>query len=263
MKRICVYLSMMAVVAALFSCASAKNFAQVSDLSGEWNIIEINGTAVVPVSGQTFPYIAFETNAGRIYGNSGCNRLMGSFDTNAKPGRLTLGQVESTRMMCSDMALEKNVFSALTQVKKYTKLADGQLALCGKSSKRPILVLKSRNSFSVINLEGRWKITQAGGETIPDGMEKQPFLGLNIAEKKVYGNTGCNVINGVFVTDENNATAISFPNLLSTMMACPDMEVERRITKALSEVKTFGRLAEGGIGFYNAAGELILVLVKE
>ena len=86
---------------------------------------------------------------------------------------------------------------------------------------------------------------------------------MNIAEKKVYGNTGCNVINGVFVTDENNATAISFPNLLSTMMACPDMEVERRITKALSEVKTFGRLAEGGIGFYNAAGELILVLVKE
>ena len=240
MKKICVYLSMVAVVAAMSSCASTKNLAQVSDLGGEWNIIEINGTAVVPAPGQSFPYVAFETNTGRVYGNSGCNRLMGSFDTNAKPGELTLGQVGSTRMMCPDMTLEKNVLSALSQVKKYTKLVDGQLALCGKSLKRPILVLKPRKpDVSVTDLGGRWKITQAGGEAIPDGMEKQPFLELNVAEKKVHGNAGCNVINGAFVTDENNAT------------------------KALSEVKTFARLAEGGIGFYNAAGELILVLVKE
>lgn len=264
MKKICVYLSMVAVVAAMSSCVSTKNLAQVSDLGGEWNIIEINGTAVVPAPGQSFPYVAFETNTGRVYGNSGCNRLMGSFDTNAKPGELTLGQVGSTRMMCPDMTLEKNVLSALSQVKKYTKLVDGQLALCGKSLKRPILVLKPRKpDVSVTDLGGRWKITQAGGEAIPDGMEKQPFLELNVAEKKVHGNAGCNVINGAFVTDENNASAISFPNLISTMMACPDMEVEGRVTKALSEVKTFACLAEGGIGFYNAAGELILVLVKE
>ena len=116
MKKICVYLSMVAVVAAMSSCASTKNLAQVSDLGGEWNIIEINGTAVVPAPGQSFPYVAFETNTGRVYGNSGCNRLMGSFDTNAKPGELTLGQVGSTRMMCPDMTLEKNVLSALSQV---------------------------------------------------------------------------------------------------------------------------------------------------
>ena len=46
MKKICVYLSMVAVVAAMSSCASTKNLAQVSDLGGEWNIIEINGTAL-------------------------------------------------------------------------------------------------------------------------------------------------------------------------------------------------------------------------
>ena len=106
MKKICVYLSMVAVVAAMSSCASTKNLAQVSDLGGEWNIIEINGTAVVPAPGQSFPYVAFESNTVRVYGNSGCNRLMGSFDTNAKPGELTLGQVGSTRMMCPDMMLE-------------------------------------------------------------------------------------------------------------------------------------------------------------
>lgn len=65
---------MAAAVAVLSSCASTKNLTPVSDLGGEWNIIEINGTAVVPAPGQAFPYIGFETNTGRVYGNSGCNR---------------------------------------------------------------------------------------------------------------------------------------------------------------------------------------------
>lgn len=264
MKKIRVYWSVAAVVAIMSSCASTKNLAPVSDLSGEWNIIEINGTAVVPAAGQTFPFIGFETNTGRVYGNSGCNRLMGSFDTGGKPGQLELGQMGSTRMMCPDMTLEKNVLTALAQVKKFTKLGDGQIALCGKSLKRPVMILQQRLSdVSAADLNGRWKIVQAGGEDIPDGMEKQPFLELNVNEKRVHGNAGCNTINGGFVTDESNTSAISFPNLISTMMACPDMEVEGRITKALGEVKTFARLENGGFGFYNATGGLVLVLVKE
>ena len=73
---------------------------------------------------------------GRVYGNSGCNRLMGVLDVAAKPGEIDLGQLGSTRMMCPDMTLERNVLSALSQVKKYRKLDDGTLALCA-SSKRP------------------------------------------------------------------------------------------------------------------------------
>lgn len=264
MKKICVYLGMAAAVAVLSSCASTKNLTPVSDLGGEWNIIEINGTAVVPAPGQAFPYIGFETNTGRVYGNSGCNRLMGSFDTGGKPGELDLSQMGSTRMMCPDMTLEKNVLSALSQVKKFTKLGDGQLALCGKSLKRPILVLQHRASDTKLaELDGRWKIEQAGGEMIPDSLENQSFLELNVNEKKVHGNAGCNVINGTFSAGEGSPSAITFSNLISTMMACPDMEVEGRITKALGDVKAFARLENGGFGFYSATGELVLVLVKE
>ena len=106
MKKVFVSLCMTAAVAALSSCASTKNAASLSVLGGEWNIIEINGAVVVPAPGQAFPYIGFDTNTGKVYGNAGCNRLMGTFDMQAKPGRLELSQVGSTRMMCSDMTVE-------------------------------------------------------------------------------------------------------------------------------------------------------------
>lgn len=46
------------------------------------------------------------------------------------------------------------------------------------------------------------------------------------------------------------------------MMACPDMEVESKVMKAINEVKSFDVLSGGGIGLYNADGTLVMVLVK-
>ena len=51
--------------------------------------------------------------------------------------------------------------------------------------------------------------------------------------------------------------------LASTMMACPDMETEGKIMNALNEVKSFGKLAGGGIGLYDANNTLVLVLTKK
>ena len=103
---------------------------------------------------------------------------------------------------------------------------------------------------------------KAAGEAIPDGMEKQPFIEFNIAEKRLHGNAGCNLINGAFQVDDENPSAISFPQVISTMMACPDMEVEGRVLKALNSVQSFGKLAGGGIGLYDADNNLVMVLVK-
>ena len=145
MKKVFVSLCMAATVAGLSSCASTKNAATLSSLSGEWNIIEINGSAVVPAPNQEFPFIGFDTKTGQVYGNSGCNRLMGSFDVNAKPGQIDLGALGSTRMMCPDMTVEKNVLAALGQVKKYKQLGKENMALCA-SSNRPVIVLQKKEA---------------------------------------------------------------------------------------------------------------------
>ena len=113
------------------------------------------------------------------------------------------------------------------------------------------------------NLNGEWSIKEVHGETIPTGMEKQPFIAFDVKEKRIHGNAGCNLINGSYETVEGNELSISFPGVAATMMACPDMEIEGKILTALNEVKSFGKLAGGGIGLYNADGTLVLVLAKK
>lgn len=262
MKKVFVSLCMVGALMGLSSCGATKNAATLSSISGEWNIIEVNGTAVVPAPGQEFPFIGFDTKTGKVYGNSGCNRMMGSFDVNAKPGTINLGAMGSTRMACPDMTVENNVLSALGQVKTYKKLGKENVALCGSSS-RPLVVLQKKEpAVKLSALNGKWMISEVNGEAIPSGMENQPFIEFNISEKKLHGNAGCNIINGGFQTEEGNVMAISFPQVISTMMACPDMEVEGRVLKALNAVQTFGKLAGGGIGFYDTDNNLVMVLVK-
>ena len=131
-----------AVTAALASCASSRQAVTLNDLQGEWDIIEIHGTVVVPAEGQAFPFLGFDAT-GRVYGNAGCNRITGAIDPKAKPGTIDLSRLGSTMMMCPDMTVERNVLTALGEVKQYRSLGDGQMALCG-NSKNPIVVLQKR-----------------------------------------------------------------------------------------------------------------------
>lgn len=263
MKKVIVSICMAGALLAFTSCRSVKDVPALSSMNGEWNIIEVNGTAVVPAQGQELPFIGFDTATGKVFGYSGCNRLMGSFDVNSKPGTLDLGALGSTRMACPDMTTEQNVLGALAQVKGYRKLGKNNMALCNASS-RPVVVLEKKSSslkLSVLN--GEWMISEANGEAIPAGMENQPFINFDVKKKSLHGNAGCNLINGAFETNKDNPRSISFPGVISTMMACPDMEVESKVLKALNEVKSFDVLAGGGIGFYDATGALVMVLVKK
>lgn len=143
MKKVFVFLCMAGALIGLSSCASTKNAATLSSLSGEWNIIEINGAVVVPTPGEEFPFIGFDTQTGNVHGSTGCNRLLGNFDVQAKAGELDLSGLGSTRMMCANMSVEENVLAALSRVKKYKQLEDGNMALCS-SSKRPVIVLQKK-----------------------------------------------------------------------------------------------------------------------
>ncbi|MBQ8502138.1 MAG: META domain-containing protein [Bacteroides sp.] len=143
MKKVLVSLCVAAALLCISSCGSTKEAATLADIQGEWNIIEINGGVVVPAPGQAFPFIGFDTEKGTINGNAGCNLLTGSFNIDMKPGTIDLSGMGSTRRMCPDMTVENNVLSALAQVKRYKKMGDRNIALCG-SSNRPILVLQKK-----------------------------------------------------------------------------------------------------------------------
>lgn len=262
MKKVFVSICIAGAALAMSSCRSVEKAISLSSINGEWNIIEVNGSKITPGESKFLPFIAFDTATGRVSGNSGCNRMMGSFDVNAKPGSLELTGMASTRMMCPDMTTGNNVLNAFAQVKGYKKAGKDKVYLCN-SSNRPVVVLQKKEAdvkLSVLN--GEWKIKEVNGEAIPSGMEKQPFIAFDVKKKTIHGNAGCNLINGGFETSTSNAKSISFPGVASTMMACPDMETEDKVLKAINEVKSFDVLSGGGIGLYDANGALVIVLEK-
>lgn len=245
----------------LSSCGSGKSAATADMLAGEWNIIEVDGTAVEVSESGRAPFIGFDIEEGRLYGNSGCNRMMGSFSVDAGPGMIELGQIAGTRMMCPDMTLEQNVLSALAQVRAYS-LADGENMALNDSAGRRVLLLE-RKMLELAGLDGKWMIEEAGGQPVPQDMETRPFLEFNVAEKSLHGNAGCNLVSGGFVTDAANPSSISFPRVAATMMAGPGMEVEAFVLDALNSVVSFGGLDAGRAGFYDEEGNLVMVLVRE
>ena len=146
------YFAAAALACALMSCGTGKNSVAVVDFTGEWNIVEVNGEKV---SAENAPFLGFDKDGHRLYGNAGCNRLMGSFELDTlNAGKVKFGQVAATRMMCPDMTVEKNVLAALGQVKKYKQLGKENMALCA-SSNRPVIVLQKKEaSAKLADLNG-------------------------------------------------------------------------------------------------------------
>ena len=79
-----VFLGLIAT-ALLSSCSTTRNTATLSDIEGEWDITEVKGTKPSVNEGGQQPFIGFDTQNGRVYGYSGCNRIMSSFNRDAKP----------------------------------------------------------------------------------------------------------------------------------------------------------------------------------
>ena len=91
---------------------------------------------------------------------------------------------------------------------------------------------------SVNDLNGAWEIVSVKGNPVRE-VEKQPQLVFNVAEKRVHGNASCNTINGSFTQEEGQAASLRFSQMISTMMACPNMDTERLVLEALNKVASF------------------------
>ena len=73
------------------------------------------------------PAIEFHLADSRVTGNAGCNRLSGSFQ--ARGDKITFGQLATTRMACSNMAVEREYLSMITDKTLRYAIDDGRLVL--------------------------------------------------------------------------------------------------------------------------------------
>lgn len=261
MKKLNVMIIASCAFALITSCKSSKNVLQTSDLNGEWNIIEVNGQQT---TSEKEPFIGLDIKNKRVYGFAGCNRIMGSFEADSQePGKLAFGQLGTTRMMCQNMDTERAILGALSEVTGYEGNAE-KLSLTNKKGK-DIITLEKRMEATVQALEGKWNIALVNGATIEsiEKTEKKPFLAFNVAEKKVHGNGGCNIINGGFTQEKDQSSSLKFTQMISTMMAGPGMNVERQVLEAIDSVRSFRVKDSATVALLNENGKEVLTLVKE
>lgn len=83
-------------------------------------------------------------------------------------------------------------------------------------------------------VKGDWAIETVNGRNAVG--EKSPYLKFSPSEKMVYGNNGCNALNGYFNYNPADST-ISFKNIATTMMMCAkegltDFEINAALDQA-------------------------------
>lgn len=86
MNKTMIY-GMLTALFALASCMGNGNPVSLSDLEGEWNVVELAGQSV---NTKQQPFIGFDTREMRVYGYGGCNRLMGSFEWSDESARMVM-----------------------------------------------------------------------------------------------------------------------------------------------------------------------------
>lgn len=258
-----VYIGFFLSLIVMSSCSILKKTATLSDIEGEWTIVNVNGQPLPIPDGAQRPFVGFDTHVGKIYGNSGCNRIMASLDRQAKPGSIRFDHIGSTLMACPDMDTEIKVLAALSEVRSYKKDGKNGICLCDSSSRTVVSLVKRFYPMTLEELQGRWNVVSVYGLPIPETVETTPFIIFNTKENIVGGNMGCNLIKGKLEINDEGRFAISIPPVAMTRMACPDMETENNIVSALSSAKTFGRLDNRQIALYSATGSEILVLQQD
>ncbi|MCF2553385.1 META domain-containing protein [Bacteroides caecigallinarum] len=238
----------------LSSCGTASKSV---DISGEWNVVSVEGKEV---TGN--PYIGFDMENGRLYGNAGCNRIMGGVEIDSvNPGHIGLTNIGATRMMCPDMETEQKVLEALNEVAGYKASATG-VELTDKDGK-VLMSLERREApaVSINDINGEWTISKVDGVEI-EVADKTPFLSFNVADNAVHGNGGCNIINGSFSQEEGNASSLKFGQMISTMMAGPGMETEGKVLEAMNKVASFVVNEDGTLSLMDAGNNEVLLLVR-
>lgn len=227
------------------------------DISGEWNVVSVKGEQV-----EGNPYIGFDLAEGRIYGNAGCNRIMGGVEIDSvNPGKIGFTGVGATRMMCPDMETEQKVLEALNEVAGYQASSAGVELTDKDGNVLMSLEKKEAPAVSVNDINGKWNITKVEGAAV-EVADKTPFISFNVAENAVHGNGGCNIINGSFSQEEGNPSSLKFGQMISTMMAGPGMETERKVLSAMNKVASFVVNEDGTLSLMDVTDNEVLLLVK-
>lgn len=133
--------NILAIVAAIAfsSCSSSKKVGEAVDLNGEWNIVEVGGTAIDTTKTEFNPTLGFETAKNSVFG---CNSINGIARVNAAKQTISFKEIGTTLMLCAHMEYEQQILKALESVKAYKSAGEGRVQLTNGSGKAVLTLQK-------------------------------------------------------------------------------------------------------------------------
>ena len=230
----------------------------VKNFEGEWSIVEVEGENIV-VNGENHPKLTFEPNEGQtgvisVIGFNGCNYLNGMW--NIKGSKITpAGEFISSLKACHDAPYEFAVNRALNDVNTYQFTDPSNVSLITNTGRTVMKLRKHNLAF----LNGAWRVTAIDGNEISAKIK----IVLDVDQKQVHGNAGCNLLNGEITINLDKGNGIEFKNLATSRMTCPDIATEQKFLLALENVDTAAKGPNADTAYLkNSAGQVIISLKR-
>lgn len=198
-------------------------------VTGDWTIETVNGEKVVS---ETPAYIKFVPSEKRIYGSNGCNTINGGYTYDKEAHTLRFSQIATTMRLCGTPGItDLDINAALANTTTYSWDHTGdEYYLYLKDDNGVELLKLMHQNFDFLN--GSWQVTAIEEEPV-DNPEMR--LVIDVDGGKIHGNTGCNILNGTMDVDMETANTLSFQDIVTTRMACPDPSLQTRLIVALED----------------------------
>ena len=127
------------VMMAMLVMAGCRQTKGLDALQGEWNVVSIEAMSVPDSVGA---FMGFDVAEKSVYGNAGCNALLGMLPDGVSGDSPRFGALGSTRRMCADMAVETALLDALGKV--YAFSIEGDMLYLLDANDKVMVVLKKR-----------------------------------------------------------------------------------------------------------------------
>lgn len=221
-KKITITTAALAIIFLVAGCQSTKPVIATASGGSEmlyrnqWNLIELEGKAVVITSGTQPHLMFFPGQVNTVSGSTGCNKLNGSFvlsDANS----MTFSPLATTKMACIGNNVESKFLEVLGKVSSWA-IINKQLLL--KNSK-VILAKLNAVTAAAATLNGTWELNYISGPKIAFAAmypDKKPQIKFNLSANEIGGNTSCNGFSSK-ITIDGNKISISEP-FAKTMIFC-------------------------------------------
>jgi uncharacterized lipoprotein NlpE involved in copper resistance len=98
-------------------------------------------------------------------------------------------------------------------------------------------ILKKSEKVSLTDT--KWKLIEFRGKPVQysNPESKEIYIQLSSEDNKAFGFSGCNTFRGSYELKDGNR--ISFSKMATTLMACPDMELERDFMKVIETADNY------------------------